>query len=45
MHKFDFNTVGRIIFGRGEFRRVGELAGGMGRAAMVIYNGEGVGER
>src|SRR3954470_3824997 len=42
---FELYSVPRVIFGRGEFRRVGELAAAMGRGAMVIYNGDGTGER
>lgn len=38
---FEFFGVGRIVFGRGEFRRAGELAAGLGRSALVIYNGPG----
>jgi alcohol dehydrogenase class IV len=41
MSKFEFAAPMRIIFGRGEFGRVGELAAAMGRKAMVIYNGPG----
>ena len=35
---FEFCSVGRIVFGRGEFTRVGELAGEMGRSALVVTN-------
>lgn len=35
---FEFCSVGRIIFGRGEFARIGELAAEMGAAAMVVSN-------
>lgn len=45
MKSFEFHSVPRVVFGRGELRRVGELAAGMGRAAMVIDNGESTGER
>jgi alcohol dehydrogenase class IV len=41
MPKFEFFGVGRVIFGRGEFRRVGELAAALGRTALVLYNGSG----
>jgi alcohol dehydrogenase class IV len=41
MSKFEFFGVGRVIFGRGEFRRVGELAAALGRTALVLYNGSG----
>jgi alcohol dehydrogenase class IV len=40
---FEFSGVGRIVFGRGKFALAGELAAGLGRAALVIYNG-GAGE-
>src|SRR5580658_9611791 len=36
---FEFSGVGRIVFGRGKFALAGELAAGLGRAALVIYNG------
>jgi alcohol dehydrogenase class IV len=39
MRKFEFYGVGRVVFGRGEFSRAGELAAGMGRAALVVFNG------
>jgi alcohol dehydrogenase class IV len=42
---FELYSVPRVVFGRGEVRRVGELAAGFGRMAMVVYNGGGVGER
>ncbi len=35
---FDFLCVGRIIFGRGRAREVGELAGALGAAALVVTN-------
>ena len=35
---FEFCSVGRIIFGRGEFARIGEPAAEMGAAAMVVSN-------
>jgi alcohol dehydrogenase class IV len=41
MSKFEFFGVGRVIFGRGEFRRVGELASALGRTALILYNGSG----
>jgi alcohol dehydrogenase class IV len=44
--KFEFYGVGRVVFGRGEFARAGELAAGMGRSALVLFNGsEEVAER
>ena len=41
MGGFEFFGVGRIVFGRGELRRAGDLAAGLGRCALVIYNGSG----
>ena len=38
MSKFDFYTVGRIVFGRGQLSRIGELAAPLGSAALVIHN-------
>ena len=38
MDPFEFRSVGRIVFGRGELARLGELAGEYGRAAMIITN-------
>src|SRR5687768_14509854 len=45
MMPFEFHSVPRVIFGRGEFRRIGELAARLGRFAMVVYNGPAVVER
>jgi alcohol dehydrogenase class IV len=42
---FEVSSVARVVFGRGEVRRLGELAAALGRAAMVVYNGSGLGER
>lgn len=39
MKPFEFYGVGKIVFGRGEFRRAGELAAALGRFALVIHNG------
>jgi alcohol dehydrogenase class IV len=39
MQAFEFSGVGRIVFGRGKFALAGELAAGLGRAALVVYNG------
>ena len=39
MKKFEFYGVGRVVFGRGEFARAGELAAGMGRSALLVWNG------
>jgi alcohol dehydrogenase class IV len=35
---FEFNMVPRVLFGRGEFDRVGTLAAEYGRAALVVTN-------
>lgn len=37
---FEFSGVGRIVFGRGKFALAGQLAAGLGRKALVIFNGE-----
>lgn len=39
MQAFEFYGVGRIVFGRGVIARLGELAAGLGRAALVVHNG------
>jgi alcohol dehydrogenase class IV len=39
VRKFEFYGVGRVVFGRGEFARAGELAATMGRSALVVFNG------
>ena len=36
--KFEFHSVPRIVFGRGQFARVGELAAELGHKALVITN-------
>ncbi len=36
---FTFYSVPQVIFGVGEFRRVGEIAATLGRTAFIIYNG------
>jgi len=41
MSKFELFGVGRILFGRGEFRRSGELTAAIGRRALVLFNGSG----
>jgi len=38
MNKFEFHGVGRIVFGRGQFARMGELAARLGRSALVVSN-------
>lgn len=40
---FEFFGVGRIVFGRGQFARAAELVAPMGRAALVVYNGDAPG--
>jgi len=37
--RFEFSTAGKVVFGRGQCARLGELAAGLGRAALVIANG------
>jgi alcohol dehydrogenase class IV len=37
---FEFFGVGRILFGRGQYDRVAEIAATLGRAALVVYNGD-----
>lgn len=39
---FEFVSVGRVVFGRGEGRRVREIVAGLGRRALVVFNGAGV---
>ncbi|MCS7220997.1 MAG: iron-containing alcohol dehydrogenase [Anaerolineae bacterium] len=36
MARFEFYTAGRIIYGRGEFARIGELTASLGHKAMVV---------
>lgn len=38
MNAFEFFSVGRIVFGCGQIGRIGELAAGLGRAALVVTN-------
>jgi alcohol dehydrogenase class IV len=40
MQGFEFFGVGRVVFGRGRFATAGELASQLGRAALVVYNGD-----
>jgi alcohol dehydrogenase class IV len=42
MSKFEFCSVGRVVFGRGQFARVGEIAGEFGCNAIVIHNADNV---
>lgn len=40
MDKFEFQGVGRIIFGRGQFSRAGELLAELGgKSALIVFNG------
>jgi alcohol dehydrogenase class IV len=39
MAKFEFFSVPRIMFGRGQFARAGEVAASLGKCALVVYNG------
>ena len=43
MHKFDYYGVPRIVFGRGQFARAGELAAGLGGPAFFISSPGGAG--
>jgi alcohol dehydrogenase class IV len=40
MSRFDFHTVGRIVFGSGQFARAGELAAALGgKSVLIVFNG------
>jgi alcohol dehydrogenase class IV len=39
MQAFEFFGVTRTVLGRGSIARLGELAAGLGRAALVVHNG------
>ncbi|HET6251129.1 MAG TPA: iron-containing alcohol dehydrogenase [Tepidisphaeraceae bacterium] len=39
MPNFDFFSVPTIIFGRGQFSRIGELAAALGKRALLVFNG------
>ncbi|HWE97672.1 MAG TPA: iron-containing alcohol dehydrogenase [Tepidisphaeraceae bacterium] len=39
MVRFEFFSVPRIIFGRGQIGRVGEIAASLGKCALVVFNG------
>jgi alcohol dehydrogenase class IV len=41
MKPFEFFSVPRVVFGRGVFSRVGELAAPLGRRAFVVSNARG----
>ena len=45
MPNFEFFGVPRVIFGRGQFQKAGELASTIGRSALVICNGPGTVDR
>jgi alcohol dehydrogenase class IV len=38
MSKFEFFSVPRIVFGRNQFARAGELAASFGRRALIVFN-------
>jgi alcohol dehydrogenase class IV len=40
MHAFEFNSVPRIIFGRGRISDLGVLARALGDHALVVHNGD-----
>jgi alcohol dehydrogenase class IV len=42
---FEFFGPSRIVFGRGKFAQATELAAGLGKLPMIIYNGPGVIDR
>jgi alcohol dehydrogenase class IV len=43
MPAFEFFGVGRIVFGRGKFAEIGEIAAAFGRHALIVYNGDDLG--
>ncbi|HYE19604.1 MAG TPA: iron-containing alcohol dehydrogenase [Tepidisphaeraceae bacterium] len=45
MNAFESFGVGRVIFGRGVITKLPDVLAALGRRAIVIYNGEGLGER
>jgi alcohol dehydrogenase class IV len=46
MKAFESYGVGRVIFGRGQFARAGEVVSALGRSALVVFNGsEALAER
>jgi alcohol dehydrogenase class IV len=40
MTPFEFTLPGRVVFGRGQFKRVGELAAEFGRRPLVVTNAD-----
>jgi alcohol dehydrogenase class IV len=45
MSNFELFLVPRILFGCGQFNKIGQLAGGLGRSALVVTNLSGGGGR
>ncbi|MEZ0264680.1 MAG: iron-containing alcohol dehydrogenase [Phycisphaerae bacterium] len=45
MNAFESFGVGRVLFGRGAIAKLPDLLPAVGRRAIVIYNGEGLGGR
>jgi alcohol dehydrogenase class IV len=41
---FEFTNAGRIVFGRGQFKRLGELAAECGRNALLVTNADRAGK-
>src|SRR3954449_7290830 len=39
MSTFEFSSVTRIVFGRGQSRRLGEIVQSIGSAALIVHNG------
>ena len=44
MKPFELFSAARIVFGRGEVRRVGAFVAGAGRSCLVVYNGGAPGD-
>ncbi|MCY3019991.1 MAG: iron-containing alcohol dehydrogenase [Planctomycetota bacterium] len=44
MPPFEFTSVSRIVFGRGQFKRIGELAAEFGRKALIVTNADRTGK-
>src|SRR5687767_10770187 len=44
MHKFEFHSAPRILFGRGQAERLGEVSAQFGSSALVVHSGGGPGE-
>ena len=40
MHVFEFHSVGRVLFGRGQVKRLGEVVAGLGSSPLIVYNGD-----